>query len=91
MEVVGYCPRLDNRQEWSRRERLLCGVGHGLRHGPLDFQARAPVSPDIGALPATRTAVEPQATRSAPASTRRTPPSGAGRCAAGRGTARSRR
>nr|WP_202538190.1 alpha-glucuronidase [Streptomyces sp. SID8379] len=34
-----------------------------VKHGPMDFQAREPVSPVIGALPRTRVAVELQATQ----------------------------
>ena len=34
-----------------------------VKHGPLDFQAREPVSPLIGAMPATRLAVEFQVTQ----------------------------
>jgi alpha-glucuronidase len=34
-----------------------------VKHGPIDFQTREPVAPLIGALPATRLAVEVQATQ----------------------------
>lgn len=34
-----------------------------VKHGPMDFQVREPVSPVIGALPRTRLAVETQATQ----------------------------
>jgi alpha-glucuronidase len=34
-----------------------------VKHGPMDFQVREPVSPVIGAMPATRVAVEVQATQ----------------------------
>ena len=34
-----------------------------VKHGPIDFQVREPVSPVIGAMPATRVAVELQATQ----------------------------
>jgi alpha-glucuronidase len=34
-----------------------------VKHGPMDFQAREPVAPLIGAMPATRLAVEFQATQ----------------------------
>ncbi|MFC4999029.1 alpha-glucuronidase [Dactylosporangium cerinum] len=34
-----------------------------VKHGPIDFQAREPVSPLIAAMPATRVAVEVQATQ----------------------------
>ncbi|SHH84398.1 alpha-glucuronidase [Streptomyces sp. 3214.6] len=34
-----------------------------VKHGPMDFQVREPVSPVLGALPSTRVAVEVQATQ----------------------------
>ncbi|MFI8932726.1 alpha-glucuronidase [Streptomyces sp. NPDC053474] len=69
----------DHRQDWRDRatDRARAAYDHfvpldgqfrdnvvlQVKHGPMDFQVREPVSPVIGALPATRTAVELQATQ----------------------------
>ncbi|MFD5750377.1 alpha-glucuronidase [Streptomyces sp. NPDC127033] len=69
----------DHRQDWRDRstDRARAAYDHfvpldgefapnavlQVKHGPLDFQAREPVSPVIGAMPDTRLAVELQATQ----------------------------
>ncbi|MEV7866367.1 alpha-glucuronidase [Streptomyces sp. NPDC088124] len=69
----------DHRQDWRDRstDRARAAYDHfvpldgefapnavlQVKHGPLDFQAREPVSPVIGAMPDTRLAVEVQATQ----------------------------
>ncbi|WP_311932235.1 alpha-glucuronidase [Microbispora sp. H11081] len=69
----------DHRQDWrdrsTDRARAACdhfapldGRFHDnvilqVKHGPIDFQAREPVSPVIAAMPATRVAVELQVTQ----------------------------
>ena len=69
----------DHRQDWRDRsvDRARAAFDHftphdgafrvnvvlQVKHGPLDFQAREPVSPLIAAMPATRVAVEFQITQ----------------------------
>ncbi|MGY0490612.1 alpha-glucuronidase [Streptomyces sp. WG-D5] len=69
----------DHRQDWRDRgtDRARAAYDHfapldgrfrdnailQVKHGPMDFQVREPVSPVIGALPGTRVAVELQATQ----------------------------
>ncbi|WP_327719947.1 alpha-glucuronidase [Streptomyces sp. NBC_00490] len=69
----------DHRQDWRDRttDRARAAYDHfvpldgefasnavlQVKHGPMDFQVREPVSPLIGAMPATRLAVELQATQ----------------------------
>ncbi|MEU9472962.1 alpha-glucuronidase [Streptomyces avermitilis] len=69
----------DHRQDWRDRstDRARAAYDHfvpldgrfrdnavlQVKHGPMDFQVREPVSPVIGALPRTRLAVEVQATQ----------------------------
>ncbi|MCX4830564.1 alpha-glucuronidase [Streptomyces sp. NBC_01016] len=69
----------DHRQDWRDRstDRARAAYDHfapldgqfrdnavlQVKHGPMDFQVREPVSPVIGALPATRVAVELQVTQ----------------------------
>ncbi|MFI9154105.1 alpha-glucuronidase [Streptomyces sp. NPDC053367] len=69
----------DHRQDWRDRstDRARAAYDHfvpldgefadnavlQVKHGPMDFQVREPVSPLIGAMPATRLAVEVQATQ----------------------------
>lgn len=69
----------DHRQDWRERttDRARAAYDHftpldgefaanavlQVKHGPLDFQVREPVSPLIGAMPRTRLAVEVQATQ----------------------------
>ncbi len=69
----------DHRQDWRDRttDRARAAYDHfvpldgefadnavlQVKHGPMDFQAREPVSPLIGAMPRTRLAVEVQATQ----------------------------
>jgi alpha-glucuronidase len=69
----------DHRQDWRdrRTDRARAAYDHfapldgqfddrvvlQVKHGPLDFQAREPVSAVIGAVPGTRTAVELQVTQ----------------------------
>ncbi|MFJ7996221.1 alpha-glucuronidase [Streptomyces sp. NPDC096310] len=69
----------DHRQDWRDRstDRARAACDHfapldgefapnavlQVKHGPLDFQPREPVSPVIGAMPRTRLAVEIQATQ----------------------------
>jgi alpha-glucuronidase len=69
----------DHRQDWRDRSTdraraaydhftPLDGAFHAnavlqVKHGPMDFQVREPVSPVIGAMPDTRIAVELQATQ----------------------------
>ncbi|MDG4857888.1 alpha-glucuronidase [Streptomyces sp. T-3] len=69
----------DHRQDWRDRttDRARAAYDHfapldgqfkdnavlQVKHGPMDFQVREPVSPVIGALPRTRVAVELQATQ----------------------------
>jgi alpha-glucuronidase len=69
----------DNRQDWRDRstDRARAAYDHfsplagkfrdnailQVKHGPMDFQPREPVSPLIAAMPATRLAVEFQATQ----------------------------
>ncbi|MFE9444082.1 alpha-glucuronidase [Streptomyces sp. NPDC006602] len=69
----------DHRQDWRDRttDRARAAYDHftpldgefaanavlQVKHGPLDFQVREPVSPLIGAMPGTRLAVEVQATQ----------------------------
>ncbi|GAB2868514.1 hypothetical protein GCM10027074_40140 [Streptomyces deserti] len=69
----------DHRQDWRDRttDRARAAYDHftpldgefapnavlQVKHGPMDFQAREPVSPLIGAMPRTRLAVELQATQ----------------------------
>ncbi|MCD7442974.1 alpha-glucuronidase [Streptomyces lincolnensis] len=69
----------DHRQDWRDRttDRARAAYDHfvsldgefadnavlQVKHGPLDFQVREPVSPLIGAMPGTRLAVELQATQ----------------------------
>ncbi|MBC7271875.1 MAG: alpha-glucuronidase [Streptomyces sp.] len=69
----------DHRQDWRDRstDRARAAYDHfapldggfaanavlQVKHGPMDFQVREPVSPVIGAMPRTRLAVEFQATQ----------------------------
>jgi alpha-glucuronidase len=69
----------DHRQDWRDRttDRARAAYDHfapldgsfagnavlQVKHGPMDFQVREPVSPLIGAMPRTRIAVEAQATQ----------------------------
>ncbi|KKD06184.1 alpha-glucuronidase [Streptomyces sp. WM6386] len=69
----------DHRQDWRDRttDRARAAYEHfvpldgefasnavlQVKHGPMDFQVREPVSPLIGAMPGTRLAVELQATQ----------------------------
>ncbi|MFF8627463.1 alpha-glucuronidase [Streptomyces werraensis] len=69
----------DHRQDWRDRstDRARAAYDHftpldgefadnavlQVKHGPMDFQVREPVSPLIGAMPATRLAVELQVTQ----------------------------
>ncbi|MET9832249.1 alpha-glucuronidase [Streptomyces sp. NPDC006385] len=69
----------DHRQDWRDRttDRARAAYDHfvpldgqfapnavlQVKHGPMDFQVREPVSPLIGAMPRTRLAVEMQATQ----------------------------
>lgn len=69
----------DHRQDWRDRttDRARAAYDHfapldgefaanavlQVKHGPMDFQVREPVSPVLGALPRTRVAVEVQATQ----------------------------
>ncbi|MEU8034204.1 alpha-glucuronidase [Streptomyces sp. NPDC049099] len=69
----------DHRQDWRDRstDRARAAYDHfapldgqfadnvilQVKHGPMDFQVREPVSPVIGALPRTRVAVELQVTQ----------------------------
>ncbi|MFE5175414.1 alpha-glucuronidase [Streptomyces sp. NPDC056634] len=69
----------NHRQDWRDRttDRACAAYAHfapldgqfrdnavlQIKHGPMDFQVREPVSPVIGALPRTRVAVELQATQ----------------------------
>ncbi|GAA4322891.1 xylan alpha-(1-_2)-glucuronosidase [Streptomyces venetus] len=69
----------DHRQDWRDRttDRARAAYDHfvpldgefaanavlQVKHGPMDFQVREPVSPLIGAMPSTRPAVEVQATQ----------------------------
>ncbi|MEV5430284.1 alpha-glucuronidase [Streptomyces sp. NPDC052701] len=69
----------DHRQDWRDRttDRARAAYDHfvpldgafapnavlQVKHGPMDFQVREPVSPLIGAVPRTRLAVEVQATQ----------------------------
>ncbi|WP_052310367.1 alpha-glucuronidase, partial [Streptomyces viridochromogenes] len=69
----------DHRQDWRDRttDRARAAYDHfvpldgefaanavlQVKHGPMDFQVREPVSPLIGAMPRTRLAVEVQATQ----------------------------
>ncbi|MFF4058874.1 alpha-glucuronidase [Streptomyces sp. NPDC001668] len=69
----------DHRQDWRDRstDRARAAYDHfvpldgefadnavlQVKHGPMDFQVREPVSPLIGAMPGTRLAVEFQATQ----------------------------
>ncbi|WP_340375187.1 alpha-glucuronidase [Streptomyces sp. SS7] len=69
----------DHRQDWRDRgtDRARAAYDHfapldgefadnavlQVKHGPMDFQVREPVSPVLGALTRTRTAVEVQATQ----------------------------
>ena len=69
----------DHRQDWRDRttDRARAAYDHfvpldgqfaenavlQVKHGPMDFQVREPVSPLIGAMPHTRLAVEVQATQ----------------------------
>lgn len=69
----------DHRQDWRDRstDRARAAYDHfapldgrftgdtvlQVKHGPMDFQVREPVSPVLGALPRTRLAVEFQATQ----------------------------
>ncbi|BAC69160.1 alpha-glucuronidase [Streptomyces avermitilis] len=69
----------DHRQDWRDRstDRARAAYDHfvpldgrfrdnavlQVKHGPMDFQVREPVSPVIGAMPRTRLAVEVQATQ----------------------------
>ncbi|MES5818517.1 alpha-glucuronidase [Streptomyces sp. RG80] len=69
----------DHRQDWRDRttDRARAAYDHfvpldgefapnavlQVKHGPMDFQVREPVSPLIGAMPGTRLAVELQATQ----------------------------
>ncbi|MFI7336663.1 alpha-glucuronidase [Streptomyces sp. NPDC050085] len=69
----------DHRQDWRDRttDRARAAYDHfapldgqfadnvvlQVKHGPMDFQVREPVSPVVGALPRTRVAVELQATQ----------------------------
>ncbi|KOG30552.1 alpha-glucuronidase [Streptomyces resistomycificus] len=73
------CFVYDHRQDWRDRttDRARAAYDHftpldgefadnavlQVKHGPLDFQVREPVSPLIGAMPRTRLAVEVQATQ----------------------------
>ncbi len=69
----------DHRQDWRDRstDRARAAYDHfvpldeefaanavlQVKHGPMDFQVREPVSPLLGAMPGTRLAVEVQATQ----------------------------
>ncbi|MFJ2816052.1 alpha-glucuronidase [Streptomyces sp. NPDC087294] len=69
----------DHRQDWRDRTTDRARAAHDqfapldgsfadnvllqVKHGPMDFQVREPLSPVIGALPRTRLAVEVQATQ----------------------------
>ncbi|CCK26789.1 Alpha-glucuronidase [Streptomyces davaonensis JCM 4913] len=69
----------DHRQDWRDRstDRARAAYDHfvpldgefaanavlQVKHGPMDFQVREPVSPLLGAMPGTRLAVEMQATQ----------------------------
>ncbi|MEV7085415.1 alpha-glucuronidase [Streptomyces sp. NPDC093085] len=69
----------DHRQDWRDRTTDRARAAHDhfvpldgefrenavlqVKHGPMDFQAREPVSPVLGAMPRTRLAVEVQATQ----------------------------
>ncbi|MCX3062938.1 alpha-glucuronidase [Streptomyces beihaiensis] len=69
----------DHRQDWRDRTTDRARAAHDhfapldgefrpnailqVKHGPIDFQTREPVSPVIGAMPRTRIAVELQATQ----------------------------
>ncbi|MFF9028415.1 alpha-glucuronidase [Streptomyces iakyrus] len=69
----------DHRQDWRDRTTDRARAAHDhfvpldgefagnavlqVKHGPMDFQVREPVSPLIGAMPRTRLAVELQATQ----------------------------
>lgn len=69
----------DHRQDWRdrRTDRARAAYDHfapldgefadnavlQVKHGPMDFQVREPVSPVLGAMPRTRLAVEMQATQ----------------------------
>ncbi|WP_425246775.1 alpha-glucuronidase [Streptomyces sp. NEAU-NA10] len=69
----------DHRQDWRDRttDRARAAYDHfapldgefadnavlQVKHGPMDFQVREPVSPVLGAMPRTRLAVEVQATQ----------------------------
>ncbi|WP_338702321.1 alpha-glucuronidase [Streptomyces sp. Q6] len=69
----------DHRQDWRDRTTDRARAAHDhfapldgrfrdnavlqVKHGPIDFQVREPVSPVIGALPRTRVAVELQVTQ----------------------------
>ncbi|MGW2045629.1 alpha-glucuronidase [Streptomyces sp. NPDC001858] len=69
----------DHRQDWRDRstDRARAAYDHfapldgefadnavlQVKHGPMDFQVREPVSPVLGALPRTRVALEVQATQ----------------------------
>jgi alpha-glucuronidase len=69
----------DHRQDWRDRttDRARAAYDHfapldgefagnavlQVKHGPMDFQVREPVSPVLGAMPGTRLAVEVQATQ----------------------------
>ncbi|MFI6207715.1 alpha-glucuronidase [Streptomyces sp. NPDC051041] len=69
----------DHRQDWRDRTTDRARAAHDhftpldgafapnavlqVKHGPMDFQVREPVSPLIGAMPRTRLAVEVQATQ----------------------------
>jgi alpha-glucuronidase len=69
----------DHRQDWRDRSSDRARAAHDhfapldgqfadnavlqVKHGPMDFQVREPVSPVLGALPRTRVAVEVQATQ----------------------------
>ncbi|WCE00156.1 alpha-glucuronidase [Streptomyces sp. HUAS 31] len=69
----------DHRQDWRDRTtdraraaydhfvpmdgQFAPNAVHQVKHGPMDFQVREPVSPLIGAMPRTRLAVEVQATQ----------------------------
>ncbi|MFJ8106468.1 alpha-glucuronidase [Streptomyces sp. NPDC096132] len=69
----------DHRQDWRDRTTDRARAAHDhfapldgefadnavlqVKHGPMDFQVREPVSPVLGALPRTRLAVEVQATQ----------------------------
>ncbi|MBQ0825296.1 alpha-glucuronidase [Streptomyces tagetis] len=69
----------DHRQDWRDRSTDRARAAHDhfvpldgafapnavlqVKHGPMDFQVREPVSPLIGAMPRTRLAIEVQATQ----------------------------